>query len=256
LCNNDKNLYSVLVACAMKVEADIFINKLVNVNEVSMYGFKFYEGVYNDLNVVILVSNPGLVNMSSALSLAIIHYNPGIIFNFGVVGGIGENIHQGDVIICNECLNIGSYLTGILSEGMGVDIHKWEFLTFTDGDIDKLVFYKANAELLMLISKFKDRYLNGNFYIGRIGSSDVWDREYDKLLMLRNEYDIICEDMECVSVYQVAGNFNIPTISLKVVSDNYFLGEVYDKNILVKSADFVYFIFDNICVENLLKNKF
>lgn len=244
---------TLLVACAMRVEADVFINSLDNIKEVKIGNFYFYEGNYEGCNVVVLISGPGVVNMASALTIGINCYNPSCVFNYGVVGGIGEDIHQGDIIVCNECMNLGSYMTGKISKGNGININKWDFMTFTDGGIDELVIWKCDNELLDLVIDMKDSYDNWNVLVGRIGSSDVWDKEYDKLVMFRDKYDIMVEDMECISVYQVSNMFNVPCLSVKVVSDNAILGEGYDKSVLDKSKEFIVLILEKLC-DNMMKN--
>lgn len=244
---------TLLVACAMMKEAEVFINSLDNVKDIKIANFSFYEGIYDECRIVVLVSGPGIIDMASGLTIGINKYHPSCIFNYGVVGGIGNNIHQGDVIICNECLNIGSYMTCSLCKGEGVDINKWDFITFTDGGIDEFLVWKCDNKLLSLISNIKNNYDNGNVFVGRIGSSDSWDKEYDKLVMLRDKYDIICEDMECISVYQVSNMFDIPCLSVKVVSDNAILLEYYDKSVLDKSKDFIINILQVFC--DKLKNE-
>ena len=248
----DKNR-CILIACAMKVEASVFLDKLNIINERKIGNFSFYESSCNDYSIVILVSNPGLINMASAISFGINLYNPCIILNYGVVGAFCDNIHQGDIIIGDECINIGSYLSGVMDKNMGVDINNWNLMSFTDGDVDDLVVFNADSHLLMLINSKKNDYQFGRVWNGRIGSSDVWDREYDKLMMLKNKYNVICEDMECVSVYQIAFNFSIPVISIKVVSDNIILNEKYDKEVLLKSYDFIFDFLFFLCSENYLK---
>lgn len=238
---------TLLVACAMRVEADVFISELDSIRESKFGNFSFYEGMYKNCKVVVLVSGPGVVNMASALTIGINRYNPDMVFNYGVVGGIGKDIHQGDIIICNECMNLGSYMTGKIDKGNGIDINQWEFMTFTDGDTDELVIWKCDNELLNLVIDMKDSYDKGNVLVGRIGSSDVWDKEYDKLIMLRDKYDIMVEDMECISVYQVSNMFNIPCLSVKVLSDNVILGEEYDKGVLDRAKEFIKLILHMIC---------
>lgn len=237
----------LLIACAMRVEASIFINCLEDVVVKIIGNFCFYEGLYNDIRIVVLISGPGIVNMASGITIAIREYNPSAVLNYGVVGAIGENIHQGDIVIGNKCMNTGSYMTGKIDKGLGVDFNKWNFITFTDGDKDRLVLWDADKEFVSNILEIKDNYKNGNVFLGVIGSSDVWDKEHDKLVMFRNDYGIIAMDMECISVYQISNMFNIPSISVKVVSDNSILDEEYDKSVLDKSKYFMMLILDNIC---------
>ena len=77
---------------------------------------------------------------------------------------------------------------------------------------------------------------------GIIGSGDVWNAEKDRLLWLSENYQVICEDMETVGTYKIANQFKIPTIGIRILSDNLLLGESYDKTVGKIGQKFVYSI--------------
>lgn len=49
-------------------------------------------------------------------------------------------------------------------------------------------------------------------------------------MYLNKKYRIICEDMESISIYKIANMYNIPVISVKIISNNEILNEKYDRN--------------------------
>ena len=73
-----------------------------------------------------------------------------------------------------------------------------------------------------------------------MGSGDVWNNEKDRLLWLSEKYDIICEDMETISTYQIGLKFNIPTIGIRILSNNLLLGEEYDKSVGKIGQEYIY----------------
>lgn len=228
----------ILVVVAMEVEAKVLLEKITNIEEKTKYGVLFYEGLINNERIVILLSGVGVINASSSLSIAITEYNPRLIINYGIAGAMSKNIHTKDIIIGNSVANINSYRTGELKEGEGSNPNTWELLTFLSGQPDKYIEYNSDEELLS-ITKSID-YNNGNIVYGKIGSGDAWNREVDRILYLNKEYDIICEDMESIALYTIANRFNIPIISIKIISDNSLIGEEYNRNVGKYLQDYIY----------------
>lgn len=94
----------VLIIAAMEdVELDYVITKLKDVREIEYKSFKFFEGKMFDKDVVICVSNIGLINAGIAVTIGIEKYNPNIIINEGVAGGYIKDIHKGDVVVRIRC---------------------------------------------------------------------------------------------------------------------------------------------------------
>ena len=77
---------------------------------------------------------------------------------------------------------------------------------------------------------------------GRLGSGDIWNKEYDKIMIFHNKYGVCGEDMEGYAMYQAAEKFNIPALSIKGVSNNEILGEAYDYTVMEKLTEYAYSI--------------
>lgn len=232
------NKSTILVVVAMEVEAKVLLEQMSNIKEKNKYGYTFYEGNIEDKNIVILLSGVGLINASSALTTAIIEYNPKTIINYGIAGAMSKTIHTKDIIIGTTISNINSYRTTELKEKEGSNPNNWELLTFLSGETDRYIEYDSNEHLLELTKKIE--YLNGNIVYGKIGSGDAWNREIDRILHLNQKYGIICEDMESVAIYRIANKYNIPVISIKIISDNSLIGEEYNRNVGEYLQDYIY----------------
>jgi len=152
--------------------------------------------------------------------------------------GHGLSIHKGDIVIGENSINILSAGTPIKKEGEGSNSLEWRLTNFFAGEPNQLVYQKANSRLIKLAKEID--YLEGKVHIGTIGSGDIWDREYDRIIMLNKKYGTLCEDMEANSVYTVANLFDIPAISIKIVSNNECLGEGYERSAANKSQEFSY----------------
>ena len=102
----------------------------------------------------------------------------------------------------------------------------------------------ASLPLLDVANNIEYEY--GNVILGKIGSGDVWNREVDRILYLNDTYDIVVEDMESISVYNLCYKYNIPCISFKVISDNSLIGEEYNREVGIYLQEFICEYIDNI----------
>lgn len=228
----------ILVVVAMEVEAKVLLDKINDYKVVEKYGFTFYEGNIGDKKIVILLSGVGITNASSGLMVGIMEYNPSYIINYGIGGAMSKDIHTKDIIVGTSVSNINSYRTGELKEGEGSNPNSWELLTFLSGEVDRYIEYNSSSELLELSKDIK--YNNGNIIYGKIGSGDVWNREVDRILYLNSNYDIVVEDMESVGIYNLCNRYNIPVISIKIISDNSLIGEEYNREVGIYLQEYIY----------------
>ena len=228
----------ILIQGAMEDEIAFIKEKMNKSEEINLYGYTFYKGQIDDYSIVLSKTQVGLMNVTAASVIAIIEFSPCIIINQGVAGGITKSVHKGDFIIGENCININSFQTPYKEEGEGSNSLDWELKTFKEG-IDELVVLKADHELVNLATQEAQKQ-NVSYIVGSMGSGDVWNAEKDRLIWLSENYKILCEDMETIGAYQVGIKFNIPTIGIRILSDNLLLGEEYDKSVGKKGQEFVY----------------
>lgn len=235
---SELNKDTILVVVAMEVEVKVLLNKLGSYVVKEVKGFTFYEAFINDKRVIILLTGVGVIRASSAMMVGIMEYNPSRIINYGIGGAMSHDIHTKDIIIGTSVSNINSYRTSELKAGEGSIPNNWELLTFLSGEVDRYIEYSTDSKLLELVSNIS--YDNGNIIYGKIGSGDIWNREVDRILYLNDKYNIVVEDMESISIYSVASWYNIPVISIKIISDNSLIGEEYNRDVGVYLQDFIY----------------
>ena len=56
----------------------------------------------------------------------------------------------------------------------------------------------------------------------------MWNNEADRIMHLNKKYNTLCEEMEGIAIYQIANQYNIPVIGIRVISNNEVLEEKYD----------------------------
>lgn len=228
----------ILIQGAMEDEIALIKEKMEEVEEIKLYDYIFYKGKIDEYPIILSKTQVGLMNVTAATVVGIINFSPCIIINQGVAGGITKNVHKGDFVIGQSCININSFQTPYKEEGKGSNSLEWELKTFKEG-IDELVVLKANTELIKLAEE-EAKKQKFSYVVGTMGSGDVWNAEKDRLLWLSKKYDILCEDMETIGTYQMGLKFNIPTIGIRILSDNLLLGEEYDKSVGKIGQEYVY----------------
>lgn len=230
----------IMIIGAMDPEIDFLVEKLENLKKGKLNIYNVYEGNINGQAVVIAQSEVGIINSAVLTTLAIEKYNPSIIINEGTAGGIGKDIHKGDIVIGSECFNIMSAKTPYKEEREGSNSLEWDYITFVNGGKDEKKTIKADEKLVQFIESLKEKYKNGNVCTGVIGSGDIWNCEKDKIMYLNKVHKVLCEEMEGIAVYTVAKNYNVPVVGVRVISDNEMLGEEYDRNLGLECQKFVY----------------
>lgn len=228
----------IVIIAAMDVEFQILKSMLKNLKVSKINKYVFYEGTIENYPVVICNCLVMSINAAVATTIAIQKYDPLVIINEGTAGGHGLNIHKGDIVIGENCINILSTGTPVKKKGEGSNTLEWRLTNYIAGEPNRLIYQQANQKLVNLAKSID--YLEGKVHVGTIGSADIWDREYDRIEMLNQKYGTLCEDMEANAVYTVANQFNVPVIGIKIVSNNEILGESYERSAGAKSQEFSY----------------
>lgn len=228
----------IVIMAAIEVEANFLLEKLENLKCENVGKYKFYEGTIKGYPVVVCRCYVMSTNAAVATYIAIQKYQPLAIISQGTAGAHGKNIHTGDIVVGQKCMNIVSYRTPYKKEGEGSNSLEWEPVNFICGEDDRLEYQNGDEHLIELAQKVQ--YTDGTVHFGTLGSGDGWNHETDRILWLNKEYGTLCEDMESIAIYIVANDFDIPVIGIRIISNNEILGEPYDRNTGLKSQQFCY----------------
>lgn len=240
----------IIIQGAMKSEIEYLKNSLEDCEMIELSGYKFYKGEYLGYPIIISKTEIGVIPAAIATFLGIEHFKPLAIINQGTAGGCGENIHKGDIVVGQKCININSYITPNKSRNEGSSSLEWQLVTFKEGvKKDTLIELEGSKILLdVAVSKFN------KLKIGTIGSGDVWDKEIDRINWLNKNYNVLCEDMETISAYTVCKELNIDVIGLRVISNNEILNEEFDGESAEKSQKYSLEICEEI-ITRIKENK-
>lgn len=226
---------TIAVACAMKSEAQPLIDRLSEPEHENANGFEIYRGTVNGNSIIICISGVGMVNMASLVTYVAVKYSPDVFLNYGIIGGYGD-IHKGSLVIVDDCININSTQFDAAPQGAGISLDRARLVTFSENIDNAPVIYKSDRQLISAAESVAGKEV----IHGRLGSGDIWNKEYDKIMLFCSKYNVCGEDMEGYAMYQTADRFGIPAISLKGVSNNEILGEEYDYSVMEKLVEFAY----------------
>lgn len=217
---NDK---VVLIQGAMDIEVQYSIDLLKDKRLVQIAEYEFYEGTINNIKIVVSKTLVGTINAAIATTIGIENFNPYIVINQGIAGAHKEDLHVGDIVIGEECCNINSYKMPIKSKGKGSDPFEWE-LNKRAKDIQY-----ANLKLVDIVEKDLISNTKRKIYRGILGSGDVHNREFDRIIWINEKFNNLCEDMESIGSYSVCNKFKVPCIGIRIISNNDLLLEELDK---------------------------
>ena len=92
----------IAIIVAMQSEFDLVSNILEHAEPCEIEGAKALVGELFGKQIVLLKSGIGKVNAAMQVTSLIAEMHPDYIINSGVAGGIGEGMHQGDIVVGTE----------------------------------------------------------------------------------------------------------------------------------------------------------
>lgn len=232
-----------LIQGALDIEINYFLSKMKKIENKTIAGYEFHKGFINDIEVIISKTLVGVINSSTATTIGIINFKPDIIINQGIAGAYRENLHIGDIIIGEKCCNINAYKMPIKLKGEGSNPFEWEL----NKRAKEIKF--ADYKLASLVEKSLKKINKNKIYKGILGSGDIFNREYDRMVLINNIFNNDCEDMESIGCYSVCDKFNIPCIGIRIISNNELLQEEIDKEKAIELQKLLFNILKELSIQ-------
>ena len=207
----------IAIIVAMQSEFELVSNILENAEAREIEGAKALVGELSGQPIILLKSGIGKVNAAMQVTSLIAEMHPDYIINSGVAGGIGEGMHQGDIVVGTECC----YHDVWCGEG------EW-------GQVQGFPLkFSANEHLLEAAKRvIKDNFLSPkaqrpsvqlstfNFQLGLICTGDQFISDLATLQGIKRNFpDGKAVDMESAAIAQVCYAKQVPFMSLRIVSD-------------------------------------
>jgi len=239
-CNNVSKRPFVIIG-PMECEYKYLANCLTDVTITKQNNFTFYSGNLDGYPAVVINSLVGMVNGTSAATLAITKYNPELVIMQGTAGGHNPTLHQGDIVIGERHVEIGSYYSPHKNEGDGIDVSSYirpgVEMKDENEDVIREKYIYSDSEAVTIAKSVNYKY--GSVIKGTIGTGDVWNKEIDLINYLHTNLGTDCEEMEGFAVAQTCKNLNTKCITIRCISNSeLYLDEVFDTKYGVYAQEF------------------
>lgn len=87
---------------ALDFEIDNLKSQMINLQITETASMKFYEGKISNTEIVAAIAGVGKVNAAACAQTMILKYQPSIIINIGVAGGLDRDLQIGDIAVAQS----------------------------------------------------------------------------------------------------------------------------------------------------------
>ena len=191
------------IGMIVAVEINSVLNKFgTKLIEETAAGFKIYKYKTDNYELIVLSSGAGEIAAASGTQLLISEYKVDLIINFGVVGGLTEEISKKKICIIDKIVHYDYDISEVDNVEVGRYLeYKDIYIDTTTSLVEKSL--KLKPELVKVICA------SGDKFIGR----------EDKKRELHQKFNAdICE-MEAAGIALTCNRNEIPFIMIKIVSD-------------------------------------
>lgn len=222
---------------AMDCEIEELKNDIINIEEIKIDEFTFYQGKLHDRDIVLTKSGVGKVNATIVTTILIKVFNVDKIIFTGVAGAVNENVKIADIVVGTELIHTDFYVPGY-KYGVISGLKNSYFKA------DENLFNIAKESAIKLFGKEK-------VFTGRISTRDEFVDKIETLNFLREEFDAYCTEMEGAALAQTCTLLNVPFVVIRSMSDS------ADHNSSMDFDEFVHIAAKNskLIVEEILKHK-
>lgn len=213
----------ILIQGAMPSEISYYLeqNCFEQVQEVNIHGFSFYQTTVDDRMIWIQLTKMGTIHATMATMTALYEFMPDLVINQGTAGAQVPELTRGDVIIGEQAVDVHSLEMPARDYGEGMAPVDWQGMYTEYISADETLVQVFQKE----IAKRMDRH---SAVTGILGTGDLFSKEKDRIIWLHDTFNNLSEDMESYAVYKVCREFNVPCISIRVISNNELNGEKFD----------------------------
>jgi adenosylhomocysteine nucleosidase len=109
-----------------------------------------------------------------------------------------------------------------------MDIMASEGSAGEDPNAEQARYHEGSAELLAAANAVKRQYTRGKVVEGTIGSANFWNSEVDRIHWFHTTFGTSVEEMEGAAAAMIGEAFGVPTLGIRVLSNNLANGGAYD----------------------------
>lgn len=191
----------IAIVCAMENEISFYKTKLENIITTTIFNQEFLTGEIGKNKIVLTKCGIGKVNSSVITSILIQNFKPKLVINTGIAGGINPLVTE-DIFVANNFI-YGDF-----------DL---EVFGYSKGQVPGMNQYFSSSS--KYVTAFK-KYLTETSVAFKEGLVVTQDSFITSLNQLKGiESNIIATDMEGASMAHTCEIFNVPFLSIRIISD-------------------------------------
>ena len=199
---------------AMDSEVALLTTKMTDVQEKTMAGLTFYDGVLCGQQAVVVKCGVGKVNAAACAQMLIDRFCVETIINVGVAGGVSSQLNVLDVVVGTALvqhdfdLRPFGYVKGFLGRDYG-------------DETDRPTYFEADKTLVSRAVQAASAVLGDEHtcYEGVIASGDEFVASSERRVEIASSFNAMASEMEGASIAQVAFQNGIPFLVLRIISD-------------------------------------
>lgn len=249
-CNSSVKKDPIMIIAPMESEHNVIYDTLVNKKDEVHGNYHFTKGYIDNYPIVLARSMVGMVNAATATTIGIEYYQPKSIIVQGTAGAHNPNLHKGDIVLGKDIIQNNSYVTGHKDEGAGYSLDNRENVgqeMVVDNQIEEIATLHSTQYLLDIA---QNTNYDGKLVQGTISTGDPWNREIDVIKYYYETLHSDCEEMEGFAVGQVAHQYNIDFLCIRIISNS----EYYPNEIFTEDAAKICQNYSINVVKNIIKN--
>ncbi|WP_099202955.1 5'-methylthioadenosine/adenosylhomocysteine nucleosidase [Miniphocaeibacter massiliensis] len=186
------------IVSALKSEIEGFKEKLRDIKEINLKNHKFNVGYLDNKKIAFTDSGIGKVNAAIATQMLIDNFNPNIIINTGIAGGLDKKLKHTSLVVADE-LMYHDFDKRLLEE----------YYPFTKS-------FKVEKKYLEIA---KNVLKNEEYFEGLIITGDQFISDSKVQLNLREEFGALCVEMEGAAIAHTSYANDIPFMVIRCISD-------------------------------------
>ena len=215
------------IMAAMHEELNRIVAMLSDISEEKVGHKLVYLGKLNNKKVVVVFSGWGKVAAASTSTMLIERYSISQLIFTGVAGGIHSSLNIGDIVIGTSFVQHDMDCAGVL----GIKRFEIPLLSLTEISSSEALQIQSeqaankylNSDLVSDVNKAELENLKIStpiIYKGLIASGDQFISSQEKLQELQSALpDLLAVEMEGAAVAQVAHEYDLPFIVIRIISD-------------------------------------
>lgn len=198
---------TLAVIAAMPQEIHELARALHNIKEENSHHLRILRGDYGGHELIVVESGIGKVNAALAATYVITKYLPCAVINTGSAGGLGKDVHIGDVVIASHAAH------------HDVDVRVFGYAI---GQVPQLpVRYAADPDLGTAAVIAASHFESANIHHGLVVSGDQFIDHGDKIARIRTHFpEVLAVEMEAAAIAQTCHQLKTPCVVIRAISDH------------------------------------